>query len=152
MYRIKVFYITTYRSSNLPRAIVGHRGQYYLKLNKTLLQTSCSERFKWNPVKKYCKYDRGSRKNSRNYHKMDKFWHCQLKRTKNLNIYVSLLYWRLQLALGGAQGYWPIPPLWPWVYYFLIDKILAKKKCSCKRIKEFRTLFKGLISYFTCEP
>ena len=26
---------------------MGHRGQYYLKLDKTLLQTSCSERLKW---------------------------------------------------------------------------------------------------------
>ena len=32
---------------NLPRDIVGHRGQYYLKLTKTLLQTSWSERLKW---------------------------------------------------------------------------------------------------------
>ena len=26
---------------------MGHRGQYYLKLIKTLLQASCSERLKW---------------------------------------------------------------------------------------------------------
>ncbi len=98
-----------------------------------------------------------TRKNLRNNHEMDKLWHCQLKRkVKNLNIYVSLLFnklepaWHIQkniLRTFHFEGKISLRTLLQ-RYSFILRELNIFRTFDFWRLNIFRTLFKKLAFYF----
>ena len=91
-----------------------HCRQYYLKLEKTLRQTSYSERLKWilneTPRKKNIVNKIKVQERMRNYHKMDKLWHCQVIRKEKIwSIGKLNILEQLPLALWGPRGCTGVP-------------------------------------------